>query len=384
MLAIFILNNYSKNCMFSADNKTQLPIEHSITDTFVAQWLTDAFIKQPNIAKVSLDNLASNEDEELAILDIGAEKVFIAKGKVQGGTVVQNGSNTILYLRDENVLEHIVKAIADLNTETTLQRIGISSHGLIENHKYIDHAAPQIAKELEAAGFTNDLGGYLQKRLGISYLPTMYNDAVSGSAFAYGAVTQKLPDSNHLIYLIVGGGVGGAYVSKDGTISGAEPGHVTWVPYPDDPKPNPCPQAGPKYCGEVYAKGPYIEKELSKKYLGKEIPGPKLDELLEAGDEKAEMVYNHAARNVANILIGIMNGFDLLVKEKLQSTVIVSHGGVPDNVAQYNAIAQSFMMDYLQTKFGSDLNAIPIVPTKQLLEGKGDNAGALGAGLLAF
>lgn len=357
--------------------------DHRITEQFIAQWSSpEVFRLQSNVAKVNA-NVLSNKDEDLIIMDIGADKIFVAPAHVGDSEVKQSAAATISFLKDGQILENLSKKTQALIKAKKISRIACSAHGQIQNHKWVDHCAPEIAQELTAAGFQNDIGGYLIKASNYNYPFTMYNDAVSGGAFAFHTTRRLFPNCTNFIYFIVGGGVGGCYIDEVGNISAAEPGHVEWLPYPDDPKPEPCPQAGPKFCGEVYSKGPYIEKELALKYFGREIPGRELNTMLQDGDKIAEKVYQHGARNVANVLLGMLAGFNLMDNIKLANTIIVTHGGVADNVAPYNTMVQHYIMDFLKTKF-SGLENIPIIATKELLAGRGDNAGALGAAFLAY
>lgn len=363
--------------------KAGIIVDHTITDRFIVQWQTDAFIRQPNAAHIHLHRLTTVEGHSLAIIDIGAEKIFIAPATVTNGTILQTAEGQITYIKNGNILATMAQIITSLQKTSQIRQIAISSHGLIKNHRYVDHTTPALAAELKEAGFENDIGGFLQDQSGLQMQPTMYNDAVSGGAFAFGAIAKEFTSQKHLVYVIVGGGVGGCYIDPEGNISAAEPGHVAWIAYPDDPQAQPCPQAGPKFCGEVYAKGPYIETALANKYLSKEIPGPQLDQLLEAGNNEARMVYQHAARNIGNILLGLFVGFSIMDEETLKDTIVITHGGVPDNVDLYNTFAQEYVMNYLREKFDT-LPVIPFIQSKKLLAGKGQNAGALGAGLLAF
>lgn len=356
---------------------------HAITEQFIAQWSSpEVFTLQANVAKVNA-NVLSNKEEDIIIMDIGADKMFLAPAHVADSDVKQTAPAKVSFLKEGHVLDTLGKSVQDLLKAKKISRIACSAHGQIQNHKWVDHCAPEIAQELTNAGFVNDIGGYLMKVASANYPFTMYNDAASGGSFAYHTTRRLFPTCTNFIYFIVGGGVGGCYIDEVGNISAAEPGHVQWVPYQDDPKPAPCPQAGPQYCGEVYSKGPYIEKELAVKYFGRDIPGRELNVMIQDGDKIAQKVYEHAARNAANVLLGVLTGFSLMDKNKLANTIIVTHGGVADNVAPYNTMVQYYVMDFLKTKFGKIEN-IPIIATKELLAGRGDNAGALGAAFLAY
>lgn len=368
----------------AADTDTSFLIKDAnITEQFLDQYTFQSISAVANAARVNLDTLKQHTDEKVIAIDIGADKYLITLIQVSASGPVQISPVSINFLRDGNILETLARIVVQYQSEHATKRIAVSSHGEIINHKYIKHGPPTLVKELETAGFPNDLGGYLQSKAGPDTTFTMYNDAVSGGSFAYFMNHLFKPDTEHLIYFIVGGGVNGCYVDKDGNIAAAEAGHLAWVPFPDDPQAEKCAQAGAPYCVEVYSRGPYLETKLAQKYLGEEVPGREMDRRLEAGDEAIAQVYAHGARNAAHTILGILKAFDLLNKEKLTKTAIVTHGGVPDNVDIYNPLLQQFIMEYLEKTFGS-LPRIPITASCELRKNLGDNTGALGAALLAF
>lgn len=358
-------------------------IEPAIAEKFISQYTLNSLSAHENVAQVNIKGLKEHEGEKVATIDIGADKYLVTVIAIIAAGPKQIEPVEIHFLKDGNILETLADLLSKHMQKHAIQRIAVSSHGEIQNNLFLQHGPPALLEELANAKTSNDLGLFLRSKLGQNLGFSMYNDAVSGGAFGFFMNHLLKPDTKHLIYFIVGGGIGGCYVNEHGQISSAEPGHIAWIPYPDDPQADRCPQAGAPFCAEVYGKGPYLETKLATKYLGQEVPGREMDRRLEAGDETVKSVYVHGARNAAHVLLGLLNGFGLFDKEKLAHTAVVTHGGVPDNVHIYNPLLEQFVMQYLQHKFGS-LPSIPITSSQDLQKDLGENTGALGAALLAF
>lgn len=363
--------------------ESTLTLDISLTDQFIQQYNFSSLGVQENVCHINIVQALSHIGEEMIVIDIGADKVFIALVTIESNGPKQTSGTKLQHFSQGPILPFIVSSIKQLTDGKKIMKIGISAHGQIVNHKHVKHIAPELGEELRQAGYENFLCGYIRHMVGIRHVCTMFNDAVSGGAFAFGINRKIRPETEHVVYFIVGGGVGGCYIDEGGNVSSAEPGHINWLPYSDDPQPEACQQAGAKYCAEVYSKGPYLETKLSQKYIGKEIPGPEINGLLEKGDENARLVYEHGSRNAASVVLGILHAFHLLSEEKMLTTTIVTHGGVADNVLSYNDMLKAHLLRYIKTKF-QNVNDIPVISSKQLLAGLGDNAGALGAAILAF
>lgn len=360
-----------------------IAIDHTILEKYINQNTTQVLSVQADIAQVHMESVLKHQNEHIILLDIGADKALVTHGMVDNEGVRQLGKSYIQHYTDGQILPFIVDNMPKLFGEGKIKTVSVSSHGKIVNHKYLADIVPQLDKELSTENFTNDMCGFLNSKVTVEKYPSMFNDAVCGGAFSFGRIKNIYPDKKHIIYLIIGGGTGGCYIDENGLISASEPGHITWIPYADDPQSQPCLQEGPKFCAETHTRGLYLETVLAKKYLGTGMPGRDMNDMLSADNPSVWRVYLHGARNAASVVSGLFFGFWLLNEKRLSETIVVTQGGVADNVKPYNSMIQLYLMEYLHTKF-PNLKPIPVIATSDLLQGTGDNAGAIGAGLLAF
>src|SRR3990167_7304791 len=111
----------------------------AITQKFIDQWKSaDVFTLQANVAKVNA-NVLANKDEDLVIMDIGADKCFIAPAHVATGEVKQTGPAKIHFLKDGAILQKISTELSELLKIKKVARIACSGHGQIDGHVWVDH-----------------------------------------------------------------------------------------------------------------------------------------------------------------------------------------------------------------------------------------------------
>ena len=263
---------------------------------------------------------------------------------------------------------------AGMFRENGVKAIGTSFAGPIEGTKPIVATnIPILQKELDEK-YQGDLANIF-----ISSGDEVVagdNDAISGLMAATIEAYRKNPKLKRVIYLIHGGGLGGA-VWEDGQMIAAEPGHV---PVIDEMNPfeidEPCGQkTSPnkdKTCVEkVGSSGQGVEKTFekitSKKLSGIEISKIHQNSNGEYSEEESKLataIYDTAARIVATGALGLDQARGSVEDDAKrldpETTAVVIHGGlmktpgVPERVEQILEKHLGYKPNLLYTKDFSD------------------------------
>lgn len=196
--------------------------------------------------------------------------------------------------------------------------VAISTGGLVKNNELIDSANfPGLVKRLdELSNFKGIFGRTVR----------VMNDAEAGVITAAVADYIKSSIIRPIIYLISGGGLGGAAVDKEGNIISLEPGHLPII----DQSLNPygvstrCDFQGNDYvCLErVGASGAGIEAQWEK-MIGTHVDCRLIAEEMYKFNNHARRLYDNSANIISHILAGIINALNF----PDDNTAIVLHGG---------------------------------------------------------
>ncbi len=270
------------------------------------------------------DILQQNTGRELLVFDIGgtAMKSVIAKVSGDGKVIEDESQERVIESEEkgENYLAELKKTRHDYpNLYTAVSTTGVVDGGSLVACPNLGNFVEQLKK---AGGFQTVLGG--------GDVPVM-NDAQAGLIAGAVGVTLKnvreevSPMAKPVIYIINGGGIGGAVMDKDGILWATEPGHVQLVSVlnPNEVSGS-CGLNGRQYtCVEkIGASGAGIEKQWEKKF-GQRLDGKLIAERMYHGDEYALNLYNVASTATAHIVAGMMSAMKIIPSE----VSVVLHGG---------------------------------------------------------
>lgn len=264
----------------------------------------------------SLDQLRMKIGQRVMAVDIGGDKItagilsFSRDDKfISANIQTQQGKRGEGYLA---FLENLAEVVERDNLP-----IGISSAGIIEGSRLIDCSnISKLIFDLKAkyAGDLTNLFPNCQ----------VVNDALAGITRGALEVVKQESERQHFIYLINGGGLGGAVLTS-GHLWALEPGHI---PVVSNLNPlgqhKPCQVGGAQFvCLEnVAASGAGIE-DLWFQKTGERLTGEKISEKFQEGDPLAVSLYRNSALIITHAIIGIENAFGF----DFQDIVFICHGG---------------------------------------------------------
>ena len=230
--------------------------------------------------------------------------------------------------------------------------VAVSSGGVVEDNNLITNANfPFFVDQLkQAGGFTSVFNQ--------PEVPLM-NDAQAGVIAGGVGIAQRDGKAKPVIYIINGGGIGGAFMDRDGNITSMEPGHIEVVDKSLNPNgvQTPC-ELFPDWkhvCLErIGASGAGIEAQWEA-LTGEKLPGKDIAEKMYMGDERAKQLYVSSALIVAHIIEGIRNTMNC----QIEDVSIVLHGG---------AFKTEGMVDLIERilKKHHQVENVDLVPTSKL------------------
>ena len=256
----------------------------------------------------------------------------------------------------QNILQVTVMAIQTmLDKHSAIQSIGLGFPGFINPESGVLAQSPNLP------GLINvNLGKDLSKLLGRKVL--VVND---GNAAAYGEYCSLEQPAGGLLYAGLGTGIGGGLVANGKVWEGAhgyalELGHL--IVERDGPE---C-GCGNRGCVEQYASATAIGKNYARQ-TGKQLSAQEVSTLAIQGEKQAQSAFALAGAKLAQAIALTLNIVDV-------ENVVIG-GGV---VSSWALMEESFTQR-LQT----DLIRVLRDKVKVNLSASGDNAGMLGAALLA-
>ena len=198
--------------------------------------------------------------------------------------------------------------------------VGISTAGILEGTRLIQSPnLSQLLPELHQ-NYSSDFTRLFSTPVAV------VNDAVAG-VMAGSLEALKHRPVDHLIYLINGGGLGGAVLNQ-GVIFATEPGHIPIIPQlnPFDQS-SPCGVNGANHvCLErVASSGAGVEAIWYQK-TGQALTGQDISQLYQQDDPLALQLYRYSALVTAHAVAGMAKAFDL--PDQPQAPAVVYHGGI--------------------------------------------------------
>jgi predicted NBD/HSP70 family sugar kinase len=265
------------------------------------------------------ESLNQQNGKEVIAVDLGGDKIaatsfLVVNGKLQPKDNLKSLQSTggKDYL---NFLEQVSHQAERNNTP-----VGISFAGPLEGTRPL--AGPNIPILINELNdrYNGDFSNLFPT------LKSLSNDAVSGITAATVEAKRQLPETNEVIYLINGSGVGGSVFSKR-EIFATEVGHVPVIdslnPYGQD---KPCGLFGAQYvCIESVASSKAGIEDIWNEQTENHLDGRGISYLYLSGLAKARYLYDNSATLTAHTIKGIANVFDLL--KQPGGTTIVGHGG---------------------------------------------------------
>lgn len=272
-------------------------------------------------AGVAYQTLRTRDNHTVVAIDIGGDKLESATFTLKEGVLIPSSHNKNIipslggrgYLA---LLEELAKTVNAQNIP-----VGVSFAGPVDGTKIVQGPnVPVFEAELR-----QKYGGDFKQLF--PSLVSLRNDAVAGIIAGSVEVSKTFPQTQQVIYLINGSGLGGA-VYKNYYITALEPGHV---PVTEDLNKNrqdkPCGFMGNQYvCVESVAASRAGVEDLWLKIKGERLDGRQISQRYVVGDDLARSLYENAAELTAHVIKGIANNYDLL--KAPQDTAIVCHGGI--------------------------------------------------------
>ncbi len=254
----------------------------------------------------------------IRVIDVGGTALKYTTATVNSEGHVQIDGNGVEVV-NTNKGSGYIEALLDLVSAGDRLPVGVSTAGVVENGMLLDSPnAPDFA------GALNRIGGF-RELLGPK--TAVMNDAEAGViAGATGIALMKGRDPKHTLYVIDGGGIGGAAMDSTGQIISMEPGHIRLA----DPALNPngvtavCGLLGRDYtCLErIGASGAGIEAQWFA-LTGQHESGRQIAERMYAGDKRALTLFENSALIIATIIEGMRESLGFPVGQ----TDVVLHGG---------------------------------------------------------
>ena len=269
--------------------------------------------------QATMSQLRTEGSKTVIAIDIGGDKLIAFAYEVHDSRCAQSAE--LLVRRGDNgssYLESLVE-LARLAWHEGLA-VGISFAGPTDGTRLL--AGPNVPTFM--AEFSDRYGCDFA-----SLFPAaaVANDAEAGIMAAALEAAKRYPETQHVIYVINGSGLGGAILT-DSTIFAAEPGHVE-----ADAKLNrvsqqkSCGMLGASYvCLEAVAASKAGIEDIWLKRTGSRLSGKEIAARYLSGDRFALGLYDNSAMVTAHVIKGMAKAFRL--PENLDETVVVGHGGI--------------------------------------------------------
>ncbi len=265
----------------------------------------------------AVEILGQHLNKTIVVCDIGGTGIKYTTASVEknGNIAISPEEEHVFYPKEDKGSNYIT-VIQEMKNKFEDLPMAISTAGIVENNELKESRNFQrfTEKLRENGGFQGIFG---------RKIPVM-NDAQAGViAGAYEMFRQK-GTKESTIYLINGGGIGGAVLKEKNVIS-MEPGHIVVSDQTLNPNrvTTACEFYGEKQtCLEkIAASGAGIEAQ-SKALFARQMSGKEIAQLLYSGDKKAIELYANSGLITAHIIEGIIQATDL------QGNIsVVLHGG---------------------------------------------------------
>lgn len=269
--------------------------------------------------QATLHTLRTGAEKTVVAADIGGDKLIASSYDARDGLLLQLAE--VLIRRGDGGAGYLdgLEQVAELARRKTLS-LGISFAGPTAGTKIL--ASPNLpvfaAEFLDRYG--SDFAGLLP---GVA----VANDAEAGIMASALEAAKRYPETQNVIYLINGSGIGGAVLTGN-RIFAAEPGHVQ-VETRLNPfgQRKPCGMLGATYvCVEVVAASKAGVEDIWLQQQGERLGGREIAAKYLAGDLMALELYDNSALVTAHVIKGIAKAFGL--PRDFDGTVIVCHGGI--------------------------------------------------------
>jgi predicted NBD/HSP70 family sugar kinase len=261
------------------------------------------------------------------VVDIGGTALKAYPVTVENGSTSLSSQDGIIVECEDGGCKTYMEALTEIGkraSESGLP-VGISTAGIVRENELVDSPnLPNFTRELkEAGGFPRLLG----KRLVVS------NDARAGLLTGAVEAAEIDPTRHRVIYLINGGGIGGAALDADGSIISMEPGHIRAVRelLGNGTNNSHCDFMERKYAPiqerfacieQVGAMGAGVVEQWQK-LTGIKLEGRKIAERMYNGDKTALALIQDLVVASAHAAAGMMDALGYSPSD----TTIVLHGG---------------------------------------------------------
>lgn len=200
-------------------------------------------------------------------------------------------------------------------------KVAVSSGGVVENGNLVASANFSVlVEDLKAVGGFSSV--FNQENT------PLINDAQAGVITSAVGIAQRDHKAKPTLNIIASGGIGGAFMDREGNITAMEPGHIKLIDKTLNPKgvTTPCllfPGWNFTCLERVAASVAGIEAQWEA-IKGEKLPGIQIAEKMYMGDELAKELYVNSSLILANIIEGIRKN----VNVPIENISIVLHGGL--------------------------------------------------------
>lgn len=252
-------------------------------------------------------------------VDLGGSKVSIQEFSVHNKGLVQASKPVIYHNSAGNgYLSVLEEAATRANAENI--PVGISFAGPVSGTKPLQGPNVQLLMHDLQEKYQGDFQQLFPT------LRTVVNDGVAGLIAGTIEAQRAFPDTQNVVYIINGSGIGGA-VFQNQQLFAIEPGHVEIIKELNVfGQTKPCGMFDARYvCVESVAGGRAGIESMWNKKNHTQMNGKEIYEQLMQRVPLAVNLYSHSAYVVGHIIMGVLRAFDI---HDIQNTVIVCHGGV--------------------------------------------------------
>lgn len=274
---------------------------------------------RPFDARSVIDVLQATEGRSVLAVDIGGDKIAFSLFEVRDKAVRETGN---VFVRKGNGGEGYVDVLRQVSKLASLRHVpvGISFAGPTDGTRPV--AGPNLPVFIRE--FSGAFGGDFANLFPAVELA---NDAEAGMMAAALEAARRYPETEDVIYVINGSGLGGAVLAR-GTICAAEPGHVPVIDelnvFGQD---RPCGMDGASYvCLEAVAASKAGVEDIWLQRTGESATGHEIAARYLAGDQLAFALYDNSARVLAHVIGGMAEAFGLL--DPARPLAVVGHGGI--------------------------------------------------------
>lgn len=268
--------------------------------------------------EVAASKLLKSAGREITTFDVGGTAIKHTKAVIGDGGSVVTDTDGEAPVPSVNFGENYLEVLSRF-AQSHDGPVAVSTAGVVNREGFYEEN-PNLPVFME---MLNRAGGFVQ----VIGTNAAMNDAEAGViAGATGIVLRQGRRPKYTIYIIDGGGIGGAAMDPSGRITAMEPGHVPLA----DPELNPF--GTERACGfkkqtftcleRLGASGAGIEAQWLD-LTGENIDGREIAEKMYQGDKRALALFENSARIIATIIEGMRETLGFPAGE----TDVVLHGG---------------------------------------------------------